>query len=278
MVCHLWVGHSTPDAGQVPTAAGKRPGSSRVALSLLYPCNVMTRMPQGSDERVVLHGSRPLPGPREALLYLQNNGVRRSLAKLMAGYVLGRQRWYLTREDLMRYAAEPPDAGEYELRFATPADLPHMDAFGRRMPAATLESWLGARFFFFLALRGGRPVSYRCLSTVVHPGVAGFVRLRPDQVFMVDEFTVPPLRRRGITRRMAVAMAPALAARGYRQVLGIHRVDNHDTIAAARAKGVERLGVVTRWCLLQHAWFTFAPETAVAPAPLLAQPDPAATV
>jgi L-amino acid N-acyltransferase YncA len=108
--------------------------------------------------------------------------------------------------------------------------------------------------------------------------VAGFVRLGPDQVFMVDEFTVPALRRRGITRRMAIAMAPALTARGYRQVLGIHRVDNHDTIAAARAKGVERLGLVTRWCLLRHAWFTFEPDTVVAAAPLLAEPDPAATV
>ena len=226
----------------------------------------------------MLDGSRPLPSPREALLYLRNNGPRRSLGKLMAGYVLGRQRWYLIREDLVRYAAEPYDAGGYELRFATPADLPRMDAFGRRMPAATLESRLGSRFFFFLALRDGRPVSYRCLSTVVHPGVAGFVRPRPDQVFMVDEYTVPPLRRRGITRRMAVAMAPALAGRGYRQVLGIHRVDNHATIAAAQAKGVERPGVVTRRCLLRRAWFTFAPETAVAPAPLRAQPDPAATV
>ncbi len=232
----------------------------------------------GSPEPLLLHGSSPLPGMREALLYLRNNGVWRSLGKLVAGHLLGRQRWYLTREDLVRYAAEPYDAGGYELRFATPADLPRMDAFGRRMPAATLESWLGSRFFFFLALRDGRPVSYRCLSTVVHPGVAGFLRLRPDQAFMVDEFTVPPLRRRGITRRMAVAMAPALTGLGYRQVLGIHRVDNHATIAAARAKGVERLGVVTRWCLLRRAWFTFAPEAAVAPTPLLAQPDPAATV
>jgi hypothetical protein len=227
----------------------------------------------GSPEPLLLHGSSPLPGMREALLYLRNNGVWRSLGKLVAGHLLGRQRWYLTREDLVRYAAAPLEPGDEELRFATPADLPAMAAFARRMHPATLESWLGPRFFFFVALRDGQPVSYRCLSTAVHPGVAGFVRLRPDQVFMVDEFTVPAHRRRGITRRMAIAMAPALTARGYRQVLGIHRMDNHDTIAAARAKGVERLGVVTRWRLLDRSWCTFTPETGRAPAPLLVQPD-----
>ena len=231
----------------------------------------------GSHERLRLHGSSPLPGVREALLYWRNNGAWRSLGKLVAGHLLGRQRWYLTREDLVRYAAAPLEAGDEELRFATAADLPAMAAFAQRMRPATLESWLGPRFFFFLALRDGRPVSYRCLSTIVHPGVAGFVRLRPDQVFMVDEFTVPAQRRRGVTRRMAIAMAPTLTARGYRQVLGIHRVDNHDTIAAARAKGVERLGVVTRWRLLDRSWCTFTPETSPAPAPLLAQPDTAAT-
>ena len=165
------------------------------------------------------------------------------------------------------------------MRFATTADLARMEAFTRRMPPAALASWLGPRFFFFLALKEGQPVSYRCLSTSVHAGVAEFVRLRPDQVFMVDEFTVPALRRRGITRRLTVAMTPALVARGFRQVLGIHRLDDHDTIAAARAKGVERVGVVTRCCVLRRTWFTFEPTPAnpAASAPLLPQPDPAAT-
>ena len=93
--------------------------------------------------------------------------------------------------------------------------------------------------------------------TLIHPGVEGFVRLRPDQIFMVDEFTAPPFRRRGITRRMAAAMAPALVARGFREVVGIHRVDNHDTIAAVEAKGIPRVGTVTRWCVPWHVWFTF---------------------
>jgi len=114
------------------------------------------------------------------------------------------------------------------------------------MTPAILAEWCGPRYFFFLTLIDGQPVSYRCLSTLVHPGVEGFVRLRPDQIFMVDEYTVPVFRRRGITRRIAAAMAPTLVARGFREVVGIHRVDNGDTIAAVEAKGIPRVGTVTR--------------------------------
>jgi hypothetical protein len=201
---------------------------------------------------------RPLPSLGEAWLYLRNNGVARSLGKFLATYVAGRQRWYMTREDLLRYLDGPPTAGTEEFRFATADDLPRMRVFTRRMTPAILAEWCGPRYFFFLTLIDGQPVSYRCLSTLIHPGVAGYVRLRPDQIFMVDEFTVPTFRRRGITRRMAMAMAPAPVARGFREVVGIHRVDNRDTIAAAEAKGIPRIGIVTRWCLAWHVWFTFA--------------------
>jgi hypothetical protein len=91
------------------------------------------------------------------------------------------------------------------------------------------------QYFFYLTLIDAQPVSYRCLSTLVRPGVGGFVRLRPDQIFMVDEFTIPAFRRRGITRRMAIAVAPAVFAQGFHEVVGIHRVDNDDTVAAAAA-------------------------------------------
>jgi len=94
----------------------------------------------------------------------------------------------------------------------------------------------------------------------------GFVRLRPDQIFMVDEFTEPGFRRRGVTRQMAIAMTPLLMRRGFREVLGIHRVDNADTIAAARAKGIPRIGTITRTCLLWKSWFSYsaAPEVGTA--------------
>jgi hypothetical protein len=200
-----------------------------------------------------------LPSLRETLLYLRNNGPTRAAAKFLSGYFAGRQRWHMTFEDVTRYLGEPLDAGGYELRFATRADLPLMDAFARRIAPAILATWCGPGYFFFVALNDGRPVAYRCLSRLVHPGVVGFVRLRTDQIFMVDEYTVPALRRRGLTRRMAIAMTPALVAHGYREVLGIHRVDNHATIAATRAKGIPRLGVVSRFRLPGRVWFAFDP-------------------
>jgi hypothetical protein len=95
-------------------------------------------------------------------------------------------------------------------------------------------------------LLNGEPLSYRCLSTLVHPGVAGFVTLDPHQIFIVGEFTVPACRRRGITRLMAIAMTPRLIAHGFREVLGVHRTDNHDTITAVARKGIPTLGTVTR--------------------------------
>ncbi|HEV8586419.1 MAG TPA: GNAT family N-acetyltransferase [Methylomirabilota bacterium] len=195
------------------------------------------------------------PGPREAWRYLRHNGPRRALAKLLAGYVAGRQRWHVTLESLTRIADAPRRTDGLELRFARVEDLPRMERFAARVPRAVLRRWCEPAFMFFLALAGGEPVSYRCLSTRVHPGVAGFIRLGSGQVFMVDEYTDPAFRRRGITRRMTEAMAPWLIAGGVREVVGVHRVDNHETIAAARAKGIPRVGTVTRTRLLWKVWF-----------------------
>jgi hypothetical protein len=204
-----------------------------------------------------------LPSAREALLYLRNNGLRRSIVKAVTGYVAGRQRWYMTREDLARYAGQAMENRGFEYRFARRADIPRMRGLTRRMSPRILSLWCGADYCFFLTLRDGEAVSYRCLSRLVHPGVAGFVRLRPDQIFMVDEYTVPEFRRRGLTRQMTIAMAPSLLDLGFREVLGIHRTDNEDTIAAARAKGIPRIGTVTRTCLLWRITFSYEPAPEV---------------
>jgi hypothetical protein len=205
--------------------------------------------------------ARALPGLGEALLYLRNNGLRRSLLKAFSGYLVGREQWYLTREDLTRYIGVPVDADGLEFRFARQEDVPRMTGFMRRMSPQILATWCGREYFFFLTLKDGEAVSYRCLSTLVHPGVVGFVLLQPEQIFMVDEFTVPAYRRRGITRQMAIAMTPVLLRHGFREVLGIHRTDNHDTIAAARAKGIPRIGTITRTCFPWRVSFDYAPST-----------------
>lgn len=201
---------------------------------------------------------------REIWLYFVNNGLWRSLAKGLAVYVIGRQRWYLTREDLTTYAGHSVDAPGFEFRRAAVGDLPRMQPFMERMPEAVLRRWCEPGYFFFVTWKGDEVVSYRCLSTYVHPGVDGFISLGPSQLFMVDEFTVPRYRRRGITRQMAFAMSPWVLGCGYTEVLGVHRTDNHDTIAATRAKGVTRVGTVTRWRLGTTVRFSFEPEPSAA--------------
>jgi hypothetical protein len=202
---------------------------------------------------------------REIWLYFLNNGLWRSLAKGLAVYLVGRQRWYLTCEDLTVYAGRPVEAPGFEFRRAQLAEVPHMKPFMERMPEAVLRRWCEPGYYLFVTWKGDEVVSYRCLSTYVHPGVDGFVRLAPHQLFMVDEYTVPRYRRQGITRQMAYAMSPWVLSCGFTEVLGVHRTDNHDTIAATRAKGVTRLGTVTRWRLPWSTRFAFEPERAPAP-------------
>ena len=205
---------------------------------------------------------RNLPGLGEARLYLSEHGLRRTLAKFVGCYIAGRQTWYLTRESLGPSISQviAGDAGSHVVvRSATLDDVPRMGLFTRHVPPSVLRAWCGRDYFFSVAWMDGQAVSYRCLSTLVHPGVADFLRLRPGQLFMVDEYTDPAYRRRGITRAVAAAMTPMLRARGFREVLGIHRTDNHDTIEAARAKGIPRIGVVVRHCLLWKTWFEYVP-------------------
>lgn len=197
------------------------------------------------------------PSLAEVRRYLRHNGVRRSLTKFLAGYVIGRQSWHVTLEDLRHYADQPLASDTVELRFARPDDVPRMERFTGRMAPSVLRTWCGSDYYFFVALVDGEPVSYRCLSTRLHPGVSELIRLEPGQLFMVDEFTDPAFRRRGLTRRLAIAMTPTLRGLGIQEVLGIHRTDNWDTIAAARRKGIPRLGTITRYRVLWKVWFEY---------------------
>ena len=211
---------------------------------------------------------------REIWLYVRNNGFWRSLAKGLAVYAIGRQRWYLTHEDLTADVGRPVEAPGFAFRPARLAEVPRMRPFMERMPETVLRRWCEPGYFFFVTWKGDEVVSYRCLSTYVHPGVQGLVRLAPHQLFMVDEYTVPRYRRRGITRQMAYAMNPWMVGLGFHEVLGVHRTDNHDTIAATRAKGVTRLGTITRWRLLTRTIFRFDPERRLAAVLETAQVNP----
>jgi hypothetical protein len=207
-----------------------------------------------------------LPTLSEARLYLRTRGIRATLSKAGVAYVAGRLTWNVTVEDLLRWVGVPRREDGLEIRPARPEDLPRMERFWIRQPQETLQRWLGSTFFFFIALLGQDPISYRCLSRLVaHPAVAGALQLRPDQLFMVDEFTSPPYRRQGITRQLAIATNPLVLAEGYRQVIGLHHADNADTVAATRAKGIPTVGTLTRYRVGPASWLTYSPrETATA--------------
>lgn len=210
----------------------------------------------------------PLPSAGEAQLYLKSHGLGRASRKFIAAYVVGREHWYLTIEDLHRWIGEDLASQGLEIRAATAADMSRMAPLTERQHPNTLRAWCEDDHVFFIALADGQAVSYRCVSRVVHPVVAAALTLGASQVFMVDEFTVPAYRRRGITRQLAIATNPVLLEAGYREVVGVHRVDNTNTIAATRAKGIVTIGRLTRACLLSHTRFTWEPYVTTVPAPV----------
>ena len=213
-------------------------------------------------------GRLSIPTAGEALLYLRSHGIGRACRKAFAAYVAGREHWYLTIEDLTHWIGARLEPNGLEIRRATTADLPLMTAFTARQHPATLRAWCDARHVLYIALANGQAISYRCLSRLVHPAVQSAFTLAPTQIYMVDEFTAPEYRRRGITRQLAVATNPLLIGTGYREVIGIHRTDNRDTIAATRAKNIVTIGQLTRSCLISRAWFSYQPFVEDVPPPL----------
>src|SRR5690348_3505235 len=125
----------------------------------------------------------------EARLYLRSRGVRATIRKALAAYVIGRLEWWVTVENVTQWHGVPLETAGLEIRLARPDDLPMMRRFEVREPQDVLRRWLGPDFFFFIASDAGEPISYRCLSRrIVHPAVAGHFVLGPHQLFMVDEF------------------------------------------------------------------------------------------
>ena len=200
-----------------------------------------------------------IPTLSEARLYLHTHGVWATVRKTVAAYVVGRLEWRVTIEDLTQWNGVPLQADGFEIRAARLADLAAMKYFEIRQPPDVLRRWLDPDFFFFVALDAGEPISYRCVSRhVAHPAVFGHLQIGPRQLFMVDEFTAAPYRRRGITRQLAIAMNPALLAHGYQQVVGLHKADNTATIAATRAKNIPTVGTLRRYRLGPACWFTYS--------------------
>jgi len=84
------------------------------------------------------------------------------------------------------------------------------------------------------------------------------LRLRPDQVFMVDISTAPAFRRQGITRRIRIAMAREMLRLGYRDSWGLQRPMNREALGAfdRTPDVIERFGTLTRTRVLGHVRFS----------------------
>jgi GNAT superfamily N-acetyltransferase len=186
---------------------------------------------------------------RAIIHYVKRRGLTAALGEARRRYVAGRQHWNVTRDGVARWLDTPLDADGLEYRLARPEDLDRMHLFTRQEPA-TLRAWYRPGYLFFLALDAGVPVAYRCLGPAVEGWASRYVTLRPDEVFVVDLFVAPAYRGRHVPRRLGIAMAPALAERGIRDVIGIQRGDNHNVFHSGHSRGLEFRSVLTRTTFL----------------------------
>lgn len=185
----------------------------------------------------------------QAWHYARRRGVRHSAAKAFRTYVLGRERWYVTSGDLTSWKGVARRDPETEIRLATDGDLPVLERLERQSPE-TLRAWLRPGHFFFVAARDGVPIAYRCLSTNPHRWVRDYFTLRPDQIYSLDLFTHAAWRSRGVSHDLMAGSNPILVAQGFREVVSIQRLDNAESIAMTRARGITQLGTLTRTCVL----------------------------
>lgn len=193
-----------------------------------------------------------------ATTYLRNKGLRRFAGTAVATFLIGRRRWYVTREDLTSWSGAEPRVPGLQIGLASEKDLAAL----RRLPqwpSDGPEAWFTPERFLFLALKDGEVISYRGLTTGVHPLVRDVLKLRPDQIYEADIYTVPEFRRRGISRALNIVAAPLLLSRGYREAISLQRTNAVEAIAASRAKGVPHVGVITRTQVLGMAWLRFDP-------------------
>jgi putative ABC transport system substrate-binding protein len=179
---------------------------------------------------------------------------------------------YLTHMDLVALAKQPVAAMEgLEVHCVRPD--PSLIASFPNLTRSTISRWQRPEYFFFLSLLGGQPVGYRCLATVAAPSLRRFLRLRPHQLFTVDVFTRPDLRRRGLTRPLKIVAARHVVQRGYREIWSVERTTNYDTVVSAERTGTVRVGTLVRTSFLGRAQFAVTPATIMSPALVARQMD-----
>jgi hypothetical protein len=216
--------------------------------------------------------------PGDALRRLKNDGLRLAFRKVFRTYVLSRQRWYVTYVDWLDDLKQPLNMDGCEVRLARPDD-PFAEAFPHVRPA-TIATWLRPDHVFQVLRREGALAGYRCVATTASPSVRPFFRLRPHQLFVIDHFVRPELRRLGLARIMKYAMAREVVARGFSEAFGIETPTNHDVIVSNPSRNVMRMGTLVRTCHLGQIRFALTPVRTLSPEllyrqlALLRQADP----
>ncbi len=182
--------------------------------------------------------------------------------RLFETYVADRQRLFLLQSNYEVVGGLPLRDEGLAFRFARPEDLAALALQFTAVSPATFRTWLGPNHFLYLALAGDGPVSYRCDATIVPASIRPVLRLRPDQVFMVDTSTAPAFRRQGIGRRIWIAMARGMLRLGYRDAWGAQRPLNREALTAfdRTPSVVERFGTLTRTSVLGHVRFRMTPS------------------
>jgi hypothetical protein len=125
--------------------------------------------------------------------------------------------------------------------------------------------WLRADHFFYVLVRGGTLAGYRCLSTKARPSLSGFFKLRPHQLFVVDLFVRPELRRLGLARIMQFAVAHDVVARGFSEAFAVVAPSNYDEILSGPRRRVLPIGTLIHTCRLGRIRFALTPVMTLLP-------------
>jgi putative ABC transport system substrate-binding protein len=170
---------------------------------------------------------------------------------------------YMTYIDWIEDLNKPLNLDGCEVRPARPDD-PFAEAFPHVTPA-TIRIWLRPDHIFQVLLRGGILAGYRCVATSASPSVRPFFRLRPHQLFIIDHFVRPELRRLGLARIMKLFMAREVVARGFSEAFAIEAPTNYESVISGPRRGTMRIGTLMRTCWLGRIRFALTPVMALTP-------------
>ena len=112
----------------------------------------------------------------------------------------------------------------------------------------------------------GQPVAYRCVARTVGPFLKPFLRLRPHQLIVINDYTRPEFRRLGVMGTMRTLVARELVAQGFRESWTTELPTNYATLSGSDRTGIERSTLIRR-CVLGHVRFSVIPAATLSAGP-----------